>query len=394
MSRLHPRTRPTGPRRFGVAMLGLTLAAVALPVAAATSASAASLPTPTPTTPTCTITGTAGNDVLRGTGGDDVICGLAGNDTLIGNGGNDMLLGGAGNDTLEGGAGKDVLMGGGGKDTLNGGTGNDALAGGAAVDKLTGGAGADVCAADPADPVSDPCAVDTTGPSISNVSAPATITAGSTLTVSWTAADPAGVDASTFFIGGINDWVTWCGFGQPGQLVSGSATSGTYRITCAVPANAVNTTYSIWITAIDSFGNTTAPQSTTDFTVGGGNDDASSPAISDTQTPATARPGQQIVLRWRATDPSGVDLTMAWVAAPDGRFSNDVGEWTVDYGTFDVQRISGTVTNGLYEITVTVPTNAVAGTYTLWYSASDSLGNRDFDTTVVGRTSPVTFTVA
>ena len=85
---------------------------------------------------------------------------------------------------------------------------------------------------------------------------------------------------------------------------------------------------------------------------------------------------------------------MAWVAAPNGRFSNDAGEWTVDYGTFDVRRISGTVTNGLYEITVTVPTDAVAGTYTLWYSASDLLGNRDFDTTVVGRSVPVTFTVA
>jgi len=393
MLTLHLLPRRTAPRRLAVAMLSLTLTTVALPVAAAATASAASLPTPTPTTAKCTITGTAGNDVLRGTSGNDVICGLGGNDTLIGNGGNDTLMGGAGNDTLEGDAGKDLLLGGGGKDTLSGGTGNDALAGGTAVDRLTGGAGTDVCAADPADPISDPCAVDTTGPTITNISAPDTITADSTLTVSWTAADPAGVDASTFFIGGINDWVTWCGFGQPGQLVAGSATSGTYRITCAVPANAVNTTYSIWITAIDSFGNTSAPQSTTDFVVGGGSDDAASPTISDTQTPATARPGQQIVLRWRASDPSGVDLTMVWVAAPNGRFSNDAGLWTVDYGTFDVQRISGTPTNGLYEITVTVPNDAVAGTYTLWYSASDLLGNRDFDTTVLGRPGPVTFTV-
>lgn len=73
----------------------------------------------------CTITGTAGNDVLRGTKRADVICGRGGNDRLIGLGGNDTLDGGPGDDVLSGGAGKDRMIGGPGNDKMSGGPGND-----------------------------------------------------------------------------------------------------------------------------------------------------------------------------------------------------------------------------------------------------------------------------
>jgi Ca2+-binding RTX toxin-like protein len=73
-----------------------------------------------PTAP-CTITGTAGADVLVGTDGNDVICGLGGKDVLLGNGGNDVLRGGKGKDTLLGAAGDDFLFGGKGADKVNGG---------------------------------------------------------------------------------------------------------------------------------------------------------------------------------------------------------------------------------------------------------------------------------
>jgi Bacterial Ig domain/Calx-beta domain/Lamin Tail Domain/RTX calcium-binding nonapeptide repeat (4 copies) len=91
----------------------------------------------------CTLTGTAGRDVILGTKGRDVICGLGGADTLVGLGGNDVLVGGLGNDTLLGGAGKDRLLGGLGRDRLLGGLGKDRLFGGAGVDMLDGGAAND-----------------------------------------------------------------------------------------------------------------------------------------------------------------------------------------------------------------------------------------------------------
>ena len=86
--------------------------------------------------PACTITGTAGNDILFGTNHRDVICGLGGNDILDGLGGNDVLIGGPGNDTLNGGNGNDVLYGGDGADKLQGDQGRDVMYGGAGKDRF------------------------------------------------------------------------------------------------------------------------------------------------------------------------------------------------------------------------------------------------------------------
>jgi Ca2+-binding RTX toxin-like protein len=100
-----------------------------------------------------TLTGSAGQDTLRGMLLDDSLYGLDGADNLDGGGGNDLLEGGAGNDTLDGGAGSNVLRGGDGDDTLNsssiggnlldGGAGNDRIHGGNGSDTLLGGAGDD-----------------------------------------------------------------------------------------------------------------------------------------------------------------------------------------------------------------------------------------------------------
>ncbi|WP_338089663.1 Ig-like domain-containing protein [Nocardioides lijunqiniae] len=101
--------------------------------------------------PRCTITGTAGNDVLRGTSRRDVICGRGGNDRLIGRGGNDVLDGGPGKDKLTGGPGNDSFVGGSGADTVV------ARDGGAARDAVSCGAGADKVTADPRDVVRKDC---------------------------------------------------------------------------------------------------------------------------------------------------------------------------------------------------------------------------------------------
>lgn len=109
----------------------------------------------------CTITGTAGSDVLSGTARADVICGLGGHDRIAGRGGDDVLRGGPGNDVLDGGDGADRIYGGTGADRMAGGAGNDwvrgrsgndiaaggpghdVVFGGAGSDQLTGGAGTD-----------------------------------------------------------------------------------------------------------------------------------------------------------------------------------------------------------------------------------------------------------
>ena len=91
----------------------------------------------------CTITGTGGNDVLRGTRRKDYICGLGGNDRIRGLGGNDVILGGPGNDWIVGGRGNDRLSGNAGRDLLRGQAGADRLVGGSGHDRLDGGSGSD-----------------------------------------------------------------------------------------------------------------------------------------------------------------------------------------------------------------------------------------------------------
>lgn len=62
------------------------------------------------------LTGSGGDDVLRGDGGPNALSGL---------GGTDLLYGGEGDDTLAGGDGDDYLLGEGGANTLDGGPGAD-----------------------------------------------------------------------------------------------------------------------------------------------------------------------------------------------------------------------------------------------------------------------------
>lgn len=80
--------------------------------------------------PSCTITGTAGDDVLEGTASRDVMCGLGGNDIIYGRLGADLIYGGTGDDQIFGGSGRDVMYGGDGFDFLRGDDGGDTMYGG------------------------------------------------------------------------------------------------------------------------------------------------------------------------------------------------------------------------------------------------------------------------
>jgi hypothetical protein len=93
--------------------------------------------TPPPTVD-CTITGTAGADILVGTAGNDVICARAGDDIVRARGGADVVRAGAGNDRVRGNFGDDFLAGNAGNDRLRGGPGFDVCRGGRGVDILRG----------------------------------------------------------------------------------------------------------------------------------------------------------------------------------------------------------------------------------------------------------------
>ncbi|MEM8848688.1 MAG: hypothetical protein AAGE03_01500, partial [Pseudomonadota bacterium] len=69
------------------------------------------LDTISPPDPGVTVTGTSGNDFLRGINGENTtILGLDGRDTLQGGDGDDTIIGGADGDVLRGGAGADTFV--------------------------------------------------------------------------------------------------------------------------------------------------------------------------------------------------------------------------------------------------------------------------------------------
>lgn len=367
-------SRSLSPGRRTALLAALSATTIGLGVAGTTAASTASA------SPACTITGTAGNDTLRGTAGADVICGLGGNDMLMGNGGNDVLIGGAGNDRIDGGAGNDRADGGAGADTVGGGAGNDTLKGGAGADSLTTGGGADTCAPDAGDRVAGACTTDRTGPTVSWIEVPTSVTAGTTFTARFSVADPSGVDPQSpaAFLGGTSGWITnWCGFPLVPKQVSGGATDSVWSISCAVPAEAVSGTYSLFLGAQDFFANSAwlspGTTGTGDFAVVGGNSDNQAPVVSAFTGPATATAGSPVTFTWKATDTTGVGSAGAWVYGPAGPLPFE------SYGgTFSAQS-SGPATDASFTQTVTVPANAPAGTYSVYVATVDTLGNRVFE---------------
>jgi predicted outer membrane repeat protein len=120
--------------------------------------SASSNPAPSPTSnpgrpPRCAdaarrlglnlITGTKGDDNLRGTKKADVICAKAGDDTVHALAGNDIVWAGAGKDLAVSGKGADTVRGGRGRDVIEGSRGSDEVTAGAGRDFVKGGDGRD-----------------------------------------------------------------------------------------------------------------------------------------------------------------------------------------------------------------------------------------------------------
>ena len=352
-------------RAAGIALALLVTGAVVLPASASTLPPEAPAPSLTVEDPACTITGTRGPDRLMGTPGDDVICGLGGNDVLAGLGGNDVLVGGPGRDRASGGSGSDDLRGGTGADSLSGGPGSDAISGGEGRDDVDGGPGADACAPDAADSSTN-CVADSSGPSITIVSAPGSVRPGDELTFRWQVTDPARAQTTWLFIGGRQGWLPWC-MDSPsfeGVQESGDQFDGVYSLTCQVPRDVINDQFSIWIGAIDALGNVTPLSERGEFTVSGGSDDLSAPVISIVAIPESATPGGSITIAWTVTDESPIRFTTVFLRGPDFSTLGDFTSTLVDEAT------------GTYQATIQIPQDAAIGTYTVWEWSGDIVNNR------------------
>lgn len=89
------------------------------------------------------ITGTEGNDRIRGSAANELIMGLGGNDRIRAGSGNDCIVGGKGQDHINAGSGMDVILGNEGDDKLDGHSDDDIIYGGPGNDRLRGKHGND-----------------------------------------------------------------------------------------------------------------------------------------------------------------------------------------------------------------------------------------------------------
>lgn len=380
----------------------------------------ANVPAPVDSQAECTITGTSRSETLIGTPGDDVICGLGGKDTILGGegddivyggpgndrvwggygddeivgdggkdtldggGGNDSVDGGAGNDNVLGGNGDDVVLGDSGKDNLSGGNGDDALDGGSGGDGLRTGSGDDTCANDIADRQLDSCTIDSDAPIVGFPdNYILEYQAGTTAVFRWTVEDASGVGMTWASIGGPSGWETeWCGFALPADQVDGTVQSGTYELSCDIPANAVNENYTLYISAVDVLGNSNAVPGWTalGFTVNGGSSDNRVPEILDIRLPSTVRPGETFTVEVDASDESGTFGVYSWfLGAAPYYYSNENGLFIPADGPAEL--VAGDSTNGTWRQSLTVSHSVIPGDYSLLVSIRDTVGNRGFITT-------------
>ncbi len=361
--------------------------------------------------PVCTISGSDKADRITGTSGNDIICAGSGNDIIWALGGNDVVYGGSGNDRVYGGTGVDVLEGGTGNDALTGGSGADSLSGGSGKDKLSGdsgddtllgepgndnlsggngqdvidggvgadtirsGTGADMCGKDASDVHLDGCTIDTKGPEFGLMTMEVRrYSAGSMAVFALKAIDESGVAGVQASIGGAPGWVTeWCGFQIPVVLVEGSQKAGVYEFSCTIPSNAVNGYYSWEITAFDLMGNYSRKSIT--FEVVDGSSDNTTPQVTRIELPTEAAAGEPFLISISATDESIVAGIYGWLMLEGGGFADGNG---LHASGSEPRFLSASQTETVVEQKMVFGTQAPAGTYRLWLSVRDGVGNRDF----------------
>lgn len=241
------------------------------------------------------------------------------------------------------------------------------------------------------------------GPVISDIAVPGAVTAGATLSASWTVSDPGGLPdsrqpTSWMTVGGASGWVDWCAFPVEASFVSGTSTQARYTASCDVPLSVPDGTYSVFINAADAEGNPSEWGAGGEFTIVGGSSDNAAPRVTfvsiapATMTPGgDLRPGVDIVVRWRASDESGVSYVAPWVFGPNGLLVDPAtGQpWLSPRAPGTL--VSGTPTDGVYEAVLSVSSSAPEGTYQLWFSAGDTLGNKVYESFTGPDGQPVTF---
>jgi len=214
--------------------------------------------------------------------------------------------------------------------------------------------------------------IDTVKPSVLSVDvSPLSVAPGASFTISALVTDSVGVTSVAFAVRRNGSPAGFCA--TTATLVSGTAQTGQWDLTCTAPAVVNSGSYQVNTAAVDLANNATVigdgPVSATSghFSISGSTSDALAPTVvSVTPTPATVVRGSSFTISARVTDDTGVGAVLFQV-----RRNNSTPGWCVAQAALT----SGTAIDGIWTYECTVPVGAAAGDYTISTATNDVLNN-------------------
>ncbi len=339
------------------------------------------------------VLGGTGNDrIYGGLGADRIASGYGadrvegddGADTISGGDGTDALQGEAGADTVSGGGQDDLIQGGSQGDNLNGEGGDDELSSGSGADDVDGGPGDNLCIVD-AEDESVRCRYDEQPPvAVRTVVDPGAVdvtNADAEVTVRVHATDDTGVNMVQVSFAAGNNGVA---VGAPWlELVSGTDRDGWWQGSVTVPRWTAPGPLYAAVTVTDRHGRQAWGGGVpVVLQVADANPDTQGPRMTVDQVAPGAidvrTQSRNVTVSVHATDPqSGVsrlDICLARPGTP-GTYSPHPLYASVVCEELATRK-SGTVQDGVWTATLTVPKGSVGATYNVVVYAEDRATNR------------------
>lgn len=193
---------------------------------------------------------------------------------------------------------------------------------------------------------------------------PSEVIPGQPVTITATVSDNIGVSNVAFLVGRNGTPSGFCS--GDATLVTGSATFGTWRLSCTAPAALNAGVYEVGVLAVDARLNNAVGSAS--FTVAGNLNDNEAPVVqSVTTSPSVVPRGSQITISAHVTDATGA-LAVGFAVRHN---KTDTMGWCFEGAVLK----SGSATDGIWEVTCTVDGDTTPGQYRINTAVSDLLGN-------------------
>ena len=214
----------------------------------------------------------------------------------------------------------------------------------------------------------------------SRVVEPGSVTAGGSVTITWRAVDAAGVHWTSAWVtppGGQS--TLQCGLAAMTRgrwwTVGGPRRVRSWKRRPTAPTACGSAPATWWVTSgaqYDARPRCTTPPSPSSA----GSNDVDAPVVYEVVVePGSVTAGGSVTITWRAVDAAGVQWTSAWVTLPGGQSILQCSLPTMT---------DGTVVDGRWSQTCPILEAAPNGTYSVWISASDVVGNQRRSNTTHG----------